>query len=86
MRTTVDIQDDVLRQAKEVSARSGVTLSVLVSDALRVALVRREKKKEPVHLTIYVPKTPGLRPGIDITDNASLWEILDADTDVDSRR
>ena len=86
MRTTVDIQADVLRQAKVVSAQSGVTLSVLVSDALRVALIQRAKPREPVHLTVYVPKIPGVLPGIDITDNASLWEILDANSDADSRR
>jgi hypothetical protein len=83
MRTTIDIQDDVLQKAREVSARSGVTLSVLVSDALRRSLAEREAPKQPVHLTVYVPRISGVLPGVDITDNASLWEILDADQYVD---
>jgi len=38
MRTTVIIEDDVLRQAKHVAADRNVTVSDLVNDALREAL------------------------------------------------
>ena len=38
MRTTLDIEDDVLYAAKELAARERVTASVLISRLLRAAI------------------------------------------------
>jgi len=38
MRTTLDIEDDVLYAAKELAAREHVTASVLISRLLRAAI------------------------------------------------
>ena len=81
MRTTVDIQDEVLRKAKELSARSGVTLSVLVSDALRSSLAEKSEPRQPFRLPHYTPKIPGLLPGVDLFDSAALTALLEEERD-----
>jgi metal-responsive CopG/Arc/MetJ family transcriptional regulator len=42
MRTTINIDDQLLMQAKAQAAASGVTLAQLIEDALRESLIRRE--------------------------------------------
>jgi hypothetical protein len=76
MRTTVDIQDDVLRLAKETAARRGTSLSAVVSDALRQSLAKRtEAGGGKFKVRVYHPKVPGLKLGVDIDDNASLLAL-----------
>lgn len=41
MRTTVDLEDDVLLAAKEIARQRGVTLGQVLSDLARQALTRR---------------------------------------------
>ena len=81
MRTTVDIQDDVLRKAKEVSARSGVTLSVLVGDALRSSLAEKSEPRQRFRLPRYTPTLGGTFPGIDLYDNEAMTAFLEQDRD-----
>ena len=61
MRTTVDIPEDLLRQAKSQAALKGKSLKDFVSEALRAALYRQspesssgarspEEKKKELHL------------------------------------
>ena len=42
MRTTINLDDQLLKQAKAQAAASGVTLGRLIENALRESLVRRE--------------------------------------------
>jgi hypothetical protein len=41
MRTTLDIDEDVLRAAKEIAQQRGATVGHVVSDLLRTALTRQ---------------------------------------------
>jgi len=41
MRTTVDLEEDVLMAAKELARQQGVTVGKVVSDLVRQALTRR---------------------------------------------
>lgn len=77
MRTTVNLDDNLLRDAKQAAARSGRTLGALIEDALRVSLLRTEERgHEPVRL-LTVPG--GQRPGVDLSDNAALLDLMDSD-------
>lgn len=74
MRTTVNIDDELLRRAKELAARSGRSLGEVVDDALRLALAPRRRKAD-------VPPLPvaggsGLQPGVDLEDREALAELL----------
>jgi hypothetical protein len=77
MRTTVSIDDEVLRIAKRRAADEGRTLGDLITESLRERLARRP----PTSRTRYSVVTAGEGgplPGIDITNNASVREVLDA--------
>lgn len=78
MRTTVDLDDDILRRAKQAAAESGTTLGRLIEDAVRAVLNR---KPEPAALRTELPvfHGRGLRPGIDLADSAGLADIMDDD-------
>jgi len=41
MRTTLDVEDDVLHAAKEIARQRGVSVGKVVSDLVRQALMRQ---------------------------------------------
>ncbi len=80
MRTTVDIDDDLLRRAKEQAARSGRTLTSVLEDGLRLALAagRKPSRKGRVRLPVSTQK-PGLCPGVDLDSWAGLLDVMGED-------
>ncbi len=80
MRTTVTIDDELLRQAKAVAARTGRNLGDVVDDALRLLLVEKEPGGRPdVALPTYGGS--GLVPGVDLEDKDALAALLDDERD-----
>lgn len=73
MRTTLSINDALLKQAKRASLERNCTLGEVVEDALRVAFA---SKKSPQKADTIEPfKTfqgDGLHPGIDLNDSRAL--------------
>ena len=75
MRTTLQLDDELVVQAKISAARSGRTLSQVIEDALRQALAPRA---EPTRRRVSVPTSPGRpRPGVNLDDNAGLLDLMD---------
>jgi hypothetical protein len=82
MRTTVRLDDDLLRQAKALAARTGRTLTAVIEDGLRQVLARhRRRQEERPSVALPTFKGKGLRPGVDLDDTAGLLDILDGDRD-----
>ncbi len=77
MRTTIRMDDELLRRAKEHAARTGTTLTRVIEDAVRQLLARRRvnQVREPVRLPTFCGE--GLLPGIDLDDTAALVELMD---------
>ncbi|MGH2716117.1 MAG: ribbon-helix-helix protein, CopG family [Thermoleophilaceae bacterium] len=77
MRTTVRLDDDLLREAKALAARRGRTLTSLIEDGLREQLLRAEES--PLRGEIELPTWSGgqLRPGVDLDDSAATRDLLD---------
>jgi hypothetical protein len=77
MRTTINLDDELLSNAKVVAAREGRTLGDLITDALRVALAARQANldREPTELPTF--DGDGLLPGVDLDDTASLVELME---------
>ena len=76
MKTTIDIADPVLNQAKKLAAREGTTLRALVEQGLRTVISeRKQQTKTPHRLRLVVFKGNGLQPEF---QNASWAEILEA--------
>ena len=77
MRTTVNIDDDLLRRARESAVRSGRSLGDVIDDALRVALGSRRTRRQALPLPVFGGS--GLRPGVDLEDKERLAELLGDD-------
>lgn len=78
MRTTVNIDDDLLEQARALALKSRRTLGDVVDDALRVLMTQSTKAE---HTAVELPTFggSGLRPGVDLEDREALAELLDED-------
>jgi hypothetical protein len=78
MRTTVRLDDALLRAAKAEAARSGRTLTALIEDALRAALRRRRTKRDDAAVvSLATFKGNGLCAGVDLDDSAALNDLMD---------
>jgi len=81
MKTTLDIDDELLVKAKAASARERKSLTTLIEEGLRLRLrharkARHPRKKElPVHQGIG-----GMVAGIDPLSNRSLLDAADDGT------
>jgi hypothetical protein len=77
MRTTINVGDQLLMQAKAQAAASGVTLAKLIEDALRESLIRRENMENCGQIRLITMQGTGTRPGIDLDNSQSLLEIME---------
>ncbi len=74
MKTTLNLNDDVLRRCKQSAARDGVTLTRFVEDALRAKLVPKPKRQFRLRLlTVHGTRAPN----VDITDRDVLYDVID---------
>jgi hypothetical protein len=78
MKTTVDLDDDLLRLAKRRAAEAGIPLRVYIEDALRARLVPRPQrsKKFKLDLPIVAGTAP---PTVDIADREALYDLMERD-------
>jgi hypothetical protein len=63
MKTTVDIPDGLLAQAKRLAARRGITLKALIEDGLRYAIERNRYTGATRPLETHVVGGKGLQAG-----------------------
>jgi hypothetical protein len=78
MRTTVNIDGDLLRRARELAARHRRSLGDVVDDALRIMLAERDPAgPREVELPVYGGS--GLQPGVDLEDKEALAALLGDD-------
>jgi len=81
MRTTVAIDDGLLKTAKLRAEAERVTLGVLMEAALRLYLTQPDDRPQ------FGPPLPvfegggSLAPGVDLTSNAALYEVMYAEED-----
>ena len=81
MRTTIRLDEQLLKEIKQLAARSGKSLTRTIEEALRESLARQRKsgEREPVHLVTFSGK--GLLPGVDLDDSASLLDLMESTHD-----
>jgi hypothetical protein len=81
MRTTIRLDEALLREAKQVAARTGRSLTAVIEDALREALARQAgaKPRPPVRLPTVAGQ--GAQPGVDLDDSAALLDLMEAPDD-----
>ncbi|HYU48545.1 MAG TPA: ribbon-helix-helix domain-containing protein [Candidatus Limnocylindria bacterium] len=74
----MSLDNDLLRQAKQMAAATGRTLNAVIEDALRQALARSGESGErpPVEITTF--RGNGVQPGVDLDDSAALLEVMES--------
>lgn len=80
MKTTLDIQDDLLAKAKAMAAHERSSLTALIEDGLRLRLrkPKRPERVKPPKIPVHRGKG-GLMPGVDPNSNRSMFEAADGD-------
>jgi hypothetical protein len=78
MRTTISIDDHLLRAAKQRALERDMTLGGVVEDALHVILdPAREGDGAPVSPLPLSKRRGGTRPGVDVGDGARLRDLME---------
>jgi len=74
-RTTLAIDDDLLKRMKEKAAKEGRTLQGVANDLLRQALVRQRPRNMP---RLVLRGWEAIeRPGVDLLDRDKLFDVMD---------
>ncbi len=78
MKTTVDLDDELLRLAKQRAAAAGIPLKAYIEDALRARLLPRPQR--PSEFKLELPTVEGdAPPAIDIADRNALYDLMERD-------
>lgn len=77
MRTTINLDEHLLREAKQLAAAKGQTLSEVIEEALRAKLAQRHALQARERVSLPSFKGQGVRPGIDLKDWASVLDAME---------
>jgi hypothetical protein len=83
MRTTIRLDDQLLKEAKQLAFSTGKSLTAVIEDALRESFARQHAagSSPPVHLPTFSGN--GLLPGVDLDDSAALLDLMEPFHDPD---
>lgn len=77
-RTTIRLDNGLLRQAKAEAAKRHQTLTSLIEEGLRLALAARQEPGHRRKIALPVSRRQGgVLPGVDLNSNADLLDIMD---------
>jgi len=85
MRTTINLPDDLILQAKRVALESDTTLTEVIANALRESLAKPRRKQGKGEFRIVPSGHGGVFPGVDLDDTSGLLDIMDGLSDPDRR-
>lgn len=86
MRTTVTIDDQLYAQAKVRAAEAGGSVGSVVEEALRAFLSHADTADGVELPPLPVVDTGGPRPGVNLDDMSSVYELLDEGRPLDDLR
>ncbi len=76
MKTTLNLDDRLLKAAKVRAAEDGEPLTRLTERAIRQYLESAERTEEPFKLQLVTKNTRTL-PGVRVADRHSLYDMMD---------
>ena len=76
MRTTLNLDDGLMRAVKRRAAEDGSTMTQIIEEALRDHLNRDPERGQPFELRWVTVKGRAL-PGVDITDRDALYDRME---------
>jgi hypothetical protein len=78
MKTTIDLDDALLRQAKQRAAAAGIPLRAYIEDALRARLLPQPRGRRK--FTLELPIIEGeSAPAVDVADRNALYDLMERD-------
>ena len=75
MRTTLNIDDQLLKLAKHQAVEQGISLSMFIDSVLRQSLLKPSAERKAVRLVTAAGS--GVKPGVDLDNGRSLLDIMD---------
>ncbi len=76
MKTTINLNDQLLRRAKQRASRRGITLTRFIEDALRAKLMDGDRNPRAFKLRLKTVRGHA-PPNVDISDREALYDVLD---------
>ena len=76
MRTTLTIDDDVMKRARKKAAEEGRPLKDVINDALRFGLEAERGPRKPYRFKLRTVAGKTL-PGVDLTDRDKLFDLME---------
>ena len=76
MRTTIRLNDNLLKQLKKYAADTGQSMTGVIEDALREKFHRKKQGSEE-NLILPTFSGNGLKPGVDLDDSPALRDLMD---------
>ena len=73
-RTTLALDDDLLRQLKHMAAESGTSVQSVANRLLRLALLAPPPTEYRLELSGWSAE---VQPGVDLNDRDSLFDLMD---------
>jgi len=77
MRTTIRLDEHLLRQVKDYAVKTGCTMTAVIEDALRAFLEKRRAPPRKRRIKLATFKGRGLQPGVDLDSSAELLDRMD---------
>lgn len=77
MRTTLDLDDELMRTVKRKAAERKTTMTAIVEEALRESLGRGTRPSEKPFKLAWVTVEGRLLPGVDLADRDALYERME---------
>ena len=75
MRTTIDIDDPILKDLKKIQQKEGKSLGRLISDLLAQAIGERKSQKASAKPARWVSKAMGAR--VDLSDREAIYAAME---------
>jgi len=77
-RTTIEIDDPILKEIKAIQKREGRSMGKIVSQLLAEALVKQKTSAKPLRFK-WISRP--MRSHVDLTDKDEVYRILDRDSE-----
>ena len=76
MRTTINIDDQLFLEAKQLAMASHISFASVIEEALRSSLIMKKAKNNNT-ISLITAGKGGLIHGVDIDNSASLNELME---------
>jgi len=82
-RTTVRLDDQLLKEDKRAAAEAGQSLTRLIEEALQETLTRRSSRERRRRIRLPTYGREGVLPGVDLDNSGALLDLMEG---IDSSR